>query len=1258
MAFDPEGDDVSKLGDSFGASNANFGASVDNFGESFANVQYSYQRDPHWSPPNEIHAEDSGTEKESVLVEDDSESTLSGATHVEGFGTEDAHSLSDGTEENFESNSDRPESQFSNSSEVEDEAVENGPRSAPEPARRAERNHDGNSRSPFEIPIESISSSEVAEAAEVLNPLLSVHDYSASVSADTTAPNSENSFSTLADEKSIGPPPSDAAKESLAKALQFLSADLESPKPAIEPISAANPQYSETEDLPDNVSSSSESEGQSDDDTVSDESNDPAKLFVKEAPLLRLENVTAQTRSTIPESKLNKSQVAGPGGWGWFAFGKKTGSQPSGGIGELPKGSMHSHMLRANPAKTGLTDPPQERAPPREFQPMLESLPSDFGSDTRTADGGSPTEEDVREGQEHPAMSFDLAPKSSRPVAKEDNFLSQKISIVTVNDKNAEEKVEERVSIESSDVLPSTAPMPGRDASSFDAQSEHAVISVTSVGACADSDTNNDGQMQATDSPAGPELNMRTSALLSPISSASSPAKKNKKKKSKDKKKLINHIDRRRRKTNRHGDEVSVGTMNVQSPDPASQFVVPKLFDEVSTSVEKRPWERALAMRKAQTLTNDQPMDVEHFIVDPALEKATEESVTDTRITEAGVENSELEPPAEASAVFEKGSQSDDVSENGVEESDDLLSLQGLQDLEMKFEGERKEVDFDDMWNEVDCDSKTKLEFQERKRGKEREKERKRIQREKAKVAKRSRATRRLRLFENHELERGYIVKPNTALSSEFLSALNRVFDEDATDDAGSCSDEDQSIAAETKEGTLLRSGASVVSLYLNDRSVSKTGHDQHRDSEDDRSMTETETSARASKSRRKSGDHPRQKNNSSRSSRAAPRNRKPNVDPAAIFEAELKRQQRVKSMSVSNLRQEMSDRRGTSVRLIQKEFAERKYKRGSGSFQNQPSPRQSFGSVAQQNPADFVSRNGDPDPFASSSSPSAPSSPWRRSPRRLVGGRMTSHLDHDGKSIPSSGVVSRGFDLASHMSRWEVGDHVTDLDDLLTVQMSPAKNFLTAAADLAANAASHLPAVPDLPPMPNLSVPNMPSVPNFPNMPSMPPLPNMPSMPSMPGMQNLSSVSVPSMNVGSNFGFAATFADMPLSTIEERTDDENEAGLLDGGWDDEDGPQGGRVPGGGGGGGGTSSRVGIGSSPLRNMYSSAGSGRFNLSSMKVPKAPVAAASSVASAAGKGLTKLKSVARLVPKLSLRAPGDGSGRQMTMMMDDDDRGLLG
>jgi hypothetical protein len=56
---------------------------------------------------------------------------------------------------------------------------------------------------------------------------------------------------------------------------------------------------------------------------------------------------------------------------------------------------------------------------------------------------------------------------------------------------------------------------------------------------------------------------------------------------------------------------------------------------------------------------------------------------------------------------------------------------------------------------------------------------------------------------------------------------------------------------------------------------------------------------------------------------------------------------------------------------------------------------------------------------------------------------------------------------------------------------------------------------------------------------------------------------------------------------------------------------------------------------------------------MKVPKAPA----SVASAAGKGLGKLKSVARLVPKLSIRGPGDGSGRQMTML-DDDDRGLLG
>jgi hypothetical protein len=551
----------------------------------------------------------------------------------------------------------------------------------------------------------------------------------------------------------------------------------------------------------------------------------------------------------------------------------------------------------------------------------------------------------------------------------------------------------------------------------------------------------------------------------------------------------------------------------------------------------------------------------------------------------------------------------------------------------MKFEDERRELDFDDMWNNVDCDSKTKLEFEERKRGKEREQERKRIQREKARAAKRSKATKRLKLFEKHELEEGYAVKQSAALSSELLSALHRVFDEDAADEAGSGSDDEQSTVAATTDGTLRRSGESVMSLYLtSDKSVSKVVPVAPSDSEDDDpSNAEMDGSVRSSRSKRMSGKKLRRKGNSSRGSRTASRRRKPHVDPAAIFEAELKRQQRVKTLTVLNLRQEMSDRRGASVRLIQKEFAERKYKRGSGTFQHQTSPRQSFAGTSPQKQRHFSERGNHSDPFAPDVLDAAPSSPWRRSPRRLVGGRTASQ-------IADARAANPGRDLASHLSRWDVGGTVTDLDDLMTVQMSPPKaNFLTVAADLAANAASHLPSVPDLPPVPNLAVP------------------------SMPGMPNLSgAASAIQGTVATNFGFAATFADMPLTTIAERADDddENEAGLLDGGWDDDDHRhprQGGTGGGGGGagGGGGLGARSGP-SSPLRSLYGAGpGGGRFGISGMKVPKAPA----SVASAAGKGLGKLKSVARLVPKLSIRGPGDGSGRQMTML-DDDDRGLLG
>jgi hypothetical protein len=1320
MSFDFEGDDVSRLGDSFGVSNANFGleASIADLGESFANVNsYSYQSNPltgshvALSPSCERGAADPESNEERGRREDDSESTLSGASGKEEFGTDDAQSLSYRSDEDFEDKFDGPDvshnqeiidepaSECSNSSVSQCESAAAFVPSVNSGDKLTEKVSDGNHALLIEYPHGNDATAEATNAPSSPKAQSRIHPVSTSASADTTAPLSD-SFSSIEDERSIRSPPCDNGEECLAKALQFLSSDLESPKPIVE--RGATPVASSTQSLKPDVEHetppfgpddecddakeepsyvSSESEADSDNGSDTDDSNCPAKLVIKEAPLLRLENVTAQTRSSIPESKLkNKSLGAGNGGWGWSLFGKKAARPPPGSIAELPKGSSHSHSEEPGLIKTSASTSPQEGSPMKtmplapenqckvDVAPSLSSDPAaslSLGNSHAPPPNISSTQRDAWK-----SPDLDVVPEQFKPETKVIN-----VPLPRREGTDASAKQEAAAPARSNDA-PVSSPEPRiRNTPAVKTTvNQHAINETTSSGAVVGPGMSSDEDIHSMSSslPATQHVSSvappsqstpfaRASRLLS-ASVESPPAKKNRTKKSKDKKELTGHIERRRRKTNRHGDEVSVGTMNFQPHLTGSQFVVPNLFDEVSAVVEKRPWEKALAMRKAQKMTHGSLIEGLDFMVDPTHEKETENVLAPICTENSSVEKEADKqltdvPDANAPPLADEDKLGD-ASDKGEDDSDELLSLHGLQELEMKYEDERKEVDFDDMWNNVDCDSKTKLEFEERKRGKEREKERKRIQREKARAAKRSKATRRLRLFEKHELELGYTVNQSAALSSEFLSALQRVFNEDAADEVGSGSDDEQSTVATATDGTLLRSGGSVMSLYLtSDKPVPKAANEAPTDSEDDDpSNAEMDGSILISRSRRATGKKLRRKGNTSRSSRAAPRSRKPLVDPATIFEAELKRQQRVKAMSVSNLRQEMSDRRGTSVHLIQKEFTERRYKRGSNTFQNQ------VAGASPQKQRHFSEGGDHSDPFASDPLVSASSSPWRRSPRRLVGGRTAS----PSKKIASAGTAHSSRDLSNHLSRWDVGGTVTELDDLMTVQMSPLKaNFLTVATDLAANAASHLPSVPDLPPMPNLAVPGMPNLPsmpgmpNLPSMPGMPNLPSMPGMPNMPGIQNLSGAvsTIPSAVTTNYGGFAATFADMPLSTIDERADDdENEAGLLDGGWDDEDHPrQGGSGTGGDGGvgGGGLGARSGS-SSPLRNLYGAgAGSGRFSMSSMKVPKGPA----SVASAAGKGLVKLKSMARLVPKLSIRGPGDGSGRQMTML-DDDDRGLLG
>lgn len=1051
----------------------------------------------------------------------------------------------------------------------------------------------------------------------------------------------------------------------------------------------------------DYLSASSESDCQSEVGSDSEEENDPRKLVIKEAPLLRLENVTAQTRSSIPETKLRNKASAAGGAWGtWFGFSKKgSPAEPPNGnplnptTGVQVKETEVAHRtstasLEKNSNENELPVENNLKGP----TPMVldvgvhaTSAPAIFAAATSPATPSAPDFDRIQ--REINAGGLDLVQPSvaieeNRCIVHATNERTSKSKEINATNEPSPNLLKSNPSATNDDPPKQHTPVhvaKGTESS----ENPHSSISAesrltTSLKDAEDNTTKvnkaEGAVLQPTASPQRrPQLTVES---FSPgLDSIETPqSRKSKKKKGKDKKAgLTSHIEKRFRKMNRHGDEVSVGSMNLGSRKAGQQFVVPKLFDDADTTIEKRPWEQVLSARKAKVVCPESPLVVEGLIPEHKLDVIAaivvlpvpeiEDSETNTPHKEQGRialdEQARRDGPREDDRSAE-GDQNADANYSD-DEHDELMSLRDLTELEKNFGNDTEEVNFEEMWDDVSCDGNTAVEFEERKRGKEREKEKKRLVREKAKTARKSKATPRLRLFETPGDENRYLRRKNNALSDEFLLAIQRVFDEETLVDDESGSDAEPSIV--DLRQTLQRLG-SEKSLYLNgDKSVSrstaksltKEQDSGEKESEEEADDDENDDSANSSAGKRRSRDSTSRKSNSSRGSRKSSRPKKPHVDPAAIFEAELKRQQRAKVMSVSSLKQEMSDRRGTSVRLLQKEFAERR-KRHSGLSQTYGASYRSPGSnrihameTENVEPSDFGHGVGSDDGnffgrmqegvFAEQAQ--SHGSPWRRSPRKLVG------HSPGAAGTPQSKLTRSTGGLTGHLSRWEVGDHVTDLDDLLTVQMSPVKtNFIAGAAeaavDLATAAASHLPSIPELPNMPSVNFPSVPNVaiPNMqlPNvaMPNMQ-LPNMSnlSVPNVPGIRHLPSVSLPGAE---SFGFGATFTDMPLSTIDEKsgTDEENEAGLLDGGWDDEE-----------------VSRKNGDVLPARGSGVPS-AGRFSLPSltMKVPKPPAMAV------AGMGLDKLKKVKSFIPKIPRRIPGEGGSRQMTMIDDDDDRGLLG
>ena len=222
-------------------------------------------------------------------------------------------------------------------------------------------------------------------------------------------------------------------------------------------------------------------------------------------------------------------------------------------------------------------------------------------------------------------------------------------------------------------------------------------------------------------------------------------------------------------------------------------------------------------------------------------------------------------------------------------------------------------------------------------------------------------------------------------------------------------------------------------------------------------------------------------------------------MNAAEAFEAEMKKQSERKVMSVANLRQEMTDRRGTSVKLIKKEL--------------------------EDNKGQIASRFGDV-PFEGKSG-------------ELEERDSTKERDSEEKGNEKK---ERNAGLGSHFSKWDQEESVSALDDLRTVKQESivsGPSFSGLASNLIGLSPSNLGPSPGIHSGSSL-LPGLPSSlqvgSSLRNLSSSTPLPNLSESPEPSGQFGPESS-----------GQFSAFGDMPLCTIQEtpRPDDENEQGLL-----------------------------------------------------------------------------------------------------------------
>jgi hypothetical protein len=863
------------------------------------------------------------------------------------------------------------------------------------------------------------------------------------------------------------------------------------------------------------TSSEDEASVHSDDDsdTGSDSKEFTGKLVVKEAPLLRLENVTSMTRNVIPANK--QSTKIGPkskGNWGWFGIGaNKSTPMPTGNIGEI---TITKQALPTQPPSSQNAIIIDEKSKDKKGKTKADYMRRKMRRKTKRI---------VRKKLRDTVLPRQISTNSkhSHSPSKSSSFLSE-ASDTSVEIEMAETSLlREDAIVAFSLAHPTDSSSSGYVATEMSPKTLNLKDSVFSLGEIPlDQSPPHSPNKSEMRSPARAMNKLQAPSsgipMESPLEDAAllpSPATKSKKqlmrekkeKKLQAKKTLAAHLTKGKRKLNRHGDEVSVGTTNQKmehSPLDDAKLIVLQtrsLFDDDDS--DRRPWESVLStdqtskrqsMRRSTRASISMLDNFSHnFSVSSpedlaaiseaaeAYDSESEASATFSRsqhslqsshqslhrrASSGVVENDESSKARDR--MLDGGSESDSGAEDSLldfaedDPRDELDNMIKLTEMEKEIEEFNEEVNFDDMWDEVSCDDSVAQEFESKKRTKERQKEKKERLRAKAREEKMANYTPRLRLFEKKPSAK---VKKNktqgdTILTDDFLTAIERVFDEDdAVDDSSS---EDEHIVAAEMERNRLERSNSMKSLYLNtDVSVARSVNsrrDGSADESDERSVRsgrsrQSRTSRRSRVSQR-SKSETNKKHNEKKRSRSKSRRRKshrpnrsmaPKIDPAVVFEAELRRQQNSKVLSISSLKQEMADRRGTSVKLLKKEFAERK-KRPSIAVSEQ-APSRGFRYDGGSGDLGYTGETG----FTSTKTD-------------LFGNRIDEEANpfsHTPKDLPEPTAKSVSG-LGAHISRWASDVSISSLDDLRTVQSEYAGHtgIFGAASGLAAAAMASMP--------------------------------------------------------------------------------------------------------------------------------------------------------------------------------------------------------